>query len=153
MRTAIFALAAFGCTALLAQDPPKGDAELLRSSWDWDPAAKQSDAEPVVLLERIVIKDNILTFHYSLDGKTFTTPTEFTLESTANPKTIDFSPTDKNNDNRGKAYLGIYELKAGQLKIGYRGPGSTRPKDFDDKQDRKTNALTTFIQLKPTLKG
>lgn len=131
---------------VLAQDKPKEDAQLLQGSWDWDPAVKQSDAKPVVLLERIVIKGDTLSFHYSLDGKKFVTTTEFKIDPTKSPKQINFTPTDKDNAGKGLTYFGLYEIKAGQLKICYRGPESTRPKSFDDKADG-TN-LTTFITLK-----
>jgi uncharacterized protein (TIGR03067 family) len=145
---AVVAVCSLSGLAGTADDKPKGDAQLVQGSWDWDPAAKQSDAQPQVLLERVVIKGDTLTFHYSLDGKKFTTPTKFTLDPKASPKEIDFTPTDKDNPNKGKAYLGLYEVKAGQLKICYRGPGSTRPKDFDDKS--AGNDVTTFIVLKPS---
>ena len=134
--------------ASIAQDKPKDDAHLVQGSWDWDPTLKQSDAQPVVLLERVVVKGDTLTFHYSLDGKKFTTPTEFKLDPKGSPKEIDFTPTDQDNANKGKAYLGLYEVKAGQLRICYRGPGSTRPKDFNDKA--AGNDVTTFILLKPS---
>jgi uncharacterized protein (TIGR03067 family) len=131
-----------------AEDKPKDDAVLVQGSWDWDPAAKQSDAKPVVLLERIVIKGETLTFHYSLGGKKFTSPTEFKLDSKASPKEIDFTPTEDGNANKGKTYRGLYEFKAGRLKICYRGPGSTRPKNFNDKS--AGNNVTVFITLMPS---
>jgi uncharacterized protein (TIGR03067 family) len=128
----------------VAQNTPKGDAQLVQGSWDWDPAAKQSDAKPVILLERVVIKGDMLTFHYNLDGKKSTSPTKFKLDSTASPKRLDFTPT--GGSNKGKTYLGLYEVKPQHLKICYRGPGSTRPKDFNDKLDG--NDGTVFIVLK-----
>jgi uncharacterized protein (TIGR03067 family) len=150
MITRVLALAlmcAIGFVGL-AQEKPKEDAQLLQGSWDWDPAAKQSDAEPVVLLERIVIKGDSLKFHYSLDGKKFVTATEYKIDPTKSPKQINFAPTDKDNAGKGLTYFGLYELKDGQLKICYRGPGSTRPKSFNDKADG--NNGTTFITLKPS---
>ena len=73
-------------------------------------------------------------------------PGEFKLDPEASPKEIDFTPTDKDNPNKGKAYLGLYEVTAGRLRICYRGPGSTRPKDFNDKS--AGNEVTTFVVLK-----
>jgi uncharacterized protein (TIGR03067 family) len=99
-----------------------------------------------VLLERVVIKGDTLTFHYNLDGKKFTSATKFKLDPTASPKQIDFTPTA--GGNKGRTYLGLYEVKAEQLKLCYRGPESTRPKDFDDEHDPNTNGTTTFIVLK-----
>jgi uncharacterized protein (TIGR03067 family) len=148
MVTRLLALAVISVLGFVgvAQEKPKEDAQLMEGSWDWDPAAKQSDAEPVVLLERVVIKGDTLTFHYSLNGKRFTSPTKIKLDPRVSPKEIDFSPTDKDNSNKDRAYLGLYEIKAGQLKICYRGPDSTRPKDFKD--THAANSATTFITLR-----
>jgi uncharacterized protein (TIGR03067 family) len=90
-----------GVTGAAQENTSKMDAQRVQGTWDWDPAAKQSDIEPVVLLERIVIKGDTLTFHYSMGGKKFTAPTEFKLDPTKSPKTIDFTPTDKDNPAKG----------------------------------------------------
>ena len=148
----ILVLIALLCVAThsgVAQDKPKqakDDATLLQGVWHWDPDAKQSEAKPVVLLERVVVKDAKLTFHYKLDGKAFTSETTFKLDPKAFPRAIDFTPTE--GANKGKTYLGLYELRDGKLKICYRRPGSTRPKNFLDKA--QGTGLTTFIVLKPT---
>jgi uncharacterized protein (TIGR03067 family) len=148
MRSNVLALTMLGLIGFTAaaEDKTKEDLKLLQGIWDWDPAAKQSEAEPVVLVERVVIKGDTLTIHYSLDGKKFGTPTEFKIDATASPKQINFAATDKDNAGRGLTYFGLYELKAGQLKICYRGPGSSRPKSFDDKGDG--NNATSFLTLK-----
>jgi uncharacterized protein (TIGR03067 family) len=144
---AVVAICSLGFMSV-AQDKPKDDSLLVQGIWDWDPAAKQSDAKPVVLLERVVIKGDTLTFHYSRNGKKFTTPTEFKLDPKRSPKEIDFTPTEEGNANKGKTYLGLYEVKAGQLRICYRGPGSTRPKNFNDMS--AGNDVTTFLTFKPS---
>ena len=41
------------------------DAAPLQGSWNWDPAAKRSDAQPPVLLQRVVVKGDTITFHYN----------------------------------------------------------------------------------------
>jgi uncharacterized protein (TIGR03067 family) len=132
----------------IADDKPTGDARLVQGSWDWDPAVKQSDAKPQVLLEGVVVKGDTLTFHYLSAGERSTCAVTFKLNPDASPKEIDFTPTE--GANKDKTYLGLYELKAGQLRICYRGPGSTRPKNFDDKS--AGNDATVFIVLKPTPK-
>ena len=147
-RLLMITLIAALCLSGIAKDKPLDDKTRIQGNWEWDPAAKQSDAEPVVLVERIVIKGDVLTFHYSFDGKPFTTPTTFTLNPKATPGEIDFTPTDKDNANKGKVYLGRYEFKDGKLRICYRGPGSTRPKNFDDK--KAGSDATTFITVKTT---
>lgn len=148
MRSNVLALTMLGLLGFTAtaEDKTKEDLKLLQGIWDWDPAAKQSEAEPVVLVERVVIKGDTLTIHYSLDGKKFGTPTEFKIDATASPKQINFAATDKDNAGRGLTHFGLYELKGGQLKICYRGPGSSRPKSFDDKADG--NNGTSFLTLK-----
>jgi uncharacterized protein (TIGR03067 family) len=134
-----------------AQDRPKTDRQLVQGIWDWDPDVKQQDLRPQVALERVVIKGDTLTFHYNLDGKKFTSATTFKLNATASPREIDFIPTE--GSNKGKTYRGLYEVKAGRLRICYRGPGSSRPKDFDDKRDPKINRGTMFIVLKRSPAG
>lgn len=136
------------CLTGVGKDNPKDDAKLVQGSWDWDPTAKRSEAKPVVILERVDIKGGTLTFHYSLNDMKFATPCKFTLDPKASPKEIDFTPTDEDNPSKGKIYLGLYEVNAGQLRICYRGPGSTRPKNFNDKS--AGNDLTVFIVLKPS---
>ena len=49
---------------------------------------------------------------------------------------------------KGKTYLGLYEFKDRELRICYRGPGSSRPKDFADKA--ADGSSTVFIVLKPS---
>jgi uncharacterized protein (TIGR03067 family) len=126
-----------------AQDKSKDDTHRIQGTWDWDPAEAQSDAEPQVILERVVIKGNKLTFHYQLGDQRFTSTTEFKLNPQKGPKEIDFTPLE--GANKGKTYLGLYEIMKGRLKICYRGPGSTRPKDFDDKVEG--NNGTAFVHL------
>ncbi len=141
---AVCLVSGFGGTA---EDKPKSDSQLLQGSWDWDPAVEQPDAVPPILLERIVIKGNTLTFHYSLEGKKTPCTTEFKLDPKASPKEIDFTTTGWGKD---QTYRGLYEVKDGQLKICYRGPGCTRPKNFDDKREPNSTFTTVFIVLKPT---
>src|SRR5438128_1134567 len=59
------------CTCLLsvfigvagaAEDKPSRDVQRIQGTWEWDPAEKQSDAEPQVLVEKVVIMDDTLTF-------------------------------------------------------------------------------------------
>jgi uncharacterized protein (TIGR03067 family) len=129
---------------VMAQNKPASDDQRIQGTWTWDPAEKQSDAEPRVILERLTIKDDKLTFHYRLGDQRSTSATQFKLDPTATPAAIDFTPT--GGANAGRTYLGRYELKGDRLKICYRGPGSTRPKDFTDKA--AGNAGTAFIYVK-----
>jgi uncharacterized protein (TIGR03067 family) len=137
------------CCPAEPDDKEKIDAARLQGKWDWDQSEPQSDAEPKSALERIVIKDDTLTFHYRhIDPrskeKTSTASTVFKLNPHTSPKQIDIIPTE--GGNKGKTYHGIYEFENGRLKMCYRGPGASRPKNFDDKADG--NAGTFFIYVK-----
>ena len=114
--------------AVTRADEPKGDKTAIQGTWEL--TARGKPAIPDVVCERVVFKGDKLTFHYKLDGKRSTTECTFKLDPTADPKQIDFTRADE--DKKGKPYLGIYELKDGKLRLNYRGPGSTRPKDFKD---------------------
>lgn len=143
-RRSLAAVLLLTCVAGLAQDKSKNDSQLLQGSWDWDPAAKQSDAKPVVLPEHVVIKGDMVTFHYSMNGKPSTSTSRFNLDPNTSPKFFDFTPF--GGANKGKTYHGLYELQDGRLRICYRGPGANRPKDFNDKA--AGNDGTVFIVLK-----
>ncbi len=135
MPSRILIVCALGLWLAVARaDEPKDDKIAIQGTWEL--TARGKPAIPDIVCERIVFKGDKLTFHYKLDGKRFTTECTFKLDPTAKPKRIDFtfSPTD-GDDDKGKPYLGIYELKDGKLRLNYRGPTSTRPKDFKDEID------------------
>ena len=64
----------------IAQVKPKDDLQLLQGTWAWHPAARQSDARPQVLLERLVIKGDTLTGRYRANNGYFG---DFVLKSSA----------------------------------------------------------------------
>jgi uncharacterized protein (TIGR03067 family) len=97
---ALMAVGTFGRSASVARDKPKTDAKLIQGSWECDPATKQSDAKPQILLERVVIKGDTLTCHYNFDGKRSTSSTEFKLDHTATPKQIEFTPHEGGEQGR-----------------------------------------------------
>ena len=146
MRRAAAALMTvlLGGLATVAQEKPSPAVQRLQGDWGWDSAEKQSDAVPRILVERVVIKGDTLTIHYIFGDQRFTSASKFTLDATATPPTMDFTPIE--GTNKGKTYLCRYEIRDGKLKICYRGPGSTRPKDFSDKN--AGNDGTTFLHLK-----
>ncbi len=141
----LYVLAGLPAAPAAPRSKEKGDpaAASLQGTWDWDPATPQSDARPRVLLERVVIEGETLTFHYLAAGTRSTCSTKFKLDSKARPRWIDFVPIE--GPNKAKAYLGLYQLADGKLRICYRGPESTRPKDFEDKSSG--NEVTVFIGL------
>jgi uncharacterized protein (TIGR03067 family) len=141
------AAVALAATVAPAAPAPKDkvdpDAAPLQGTWEWDPAAEQSAALPRIDVERVVIKGDTLTIHYNLDGRRFASPTTFTLDPKARPPQIDFTPTE--GANKGRAYLGLYEVAGGKLRLCYRGPGATRPTDFGDRKDSTRD--TSFLAL------
>ena len=114
----------------------------------WDVVEQLPDAVPNVKYQSLVFKDGKLTFHAALGEQKTTVSCEFKLDPAKTPKHIDFTVTER--EKKGNTYSGLYEFKDGQLKICYRGPGSTRPKDFSDKQDGTIG--TVFLVLKPSPK-
>jgi uncharacterized protein (TIGR03067 family) len=112
------------------EDKPRDETAIQGT---WELIARSKPAEPDIVCERIVFEGEKMTFHYSLNGKRFTTECTFKLDPTTTPKRIDFTKTGDNKNS--KPYLGIYEFKNGELRISYRGPQSTRPKDFSDERD------------------
>jgi uncharacterized protein (TIGR03067 family) len=64
------------------------------------------------------------------DGKEISAGTS-EIDPTKLPKTIDFVPTMGND--KGKLYLGIYELEGDHRKLCFAGPGKSRPLDFASK--------------------
>ena len=93
---------------------------------------------------KAVFKGDKLTLYSELAGKNNEIECTFKLDATVTPKRIDFAPV--TGANKGQTYSGLYEFKGGELRICYRGPRSTRPKDFNDEGDGKF--ATTFLVLK-----
>jgi uncharacterized protein (TIGR03067 family) len=125
---------------------PRTDAQLVQRSWD--SVAKPADVGQPVVLERVIFRGDTLQFHYRAQGAALISATTFKLNTAATPKEIEFTPYQGANADR--AYHGLYEFAEGQLRICYRGPGSTRPKDFSDQRDQKSNETTTYLLLKPS---
>ena len=146
MRAQLFpVLLAFILTSgqSLGQAVTKTDQEILQGIWK--PIQQLPIAIPDIRYVRLEFKGDKLTWHSRLDEQVGKAETKFKIDQKANPKTIDFTPTD--GGNKDQTYVGIYEVKGGVLRIAYRGPGATRPKDFLDKADG--NNATTFLTLKP----
>jgi uncharacterized protein (TIGR03067 family) len=132
--------------SLSADEKPGADEKAVQGSWNLK--ARGKPAEPDVICEKVVFKGDKLTFHYKLGDQRSTSECTFKLDPTSSPKAIDFTPTD--GGNKGKPYLGLYEFKDGELCICYRGPGSTRPKSFNDSS--AGNAVTVIYWFEPTPK-
>lgn len=114
----------------------------------WVVTDHQPQAEPKVVYEKAVIKGDKLTLHSDFMGKKHEVECVFKLDPTATPKRIDFTPV--SGASKGQTYPGLYELKKdGEMRICYRGPGSTRPKNFDDKNDGAIGTTFLVLKIKP----
>ena len=89
--------------------------------------SEKGDPETLKKL-KLVVKDNKWTVY--INDKVSTSAT-FTIDPTKNPKTIDLTGT--MGGDRGKVYLGIYELNGNDLKLCI-GDTKTRPKVFEAKK-------------------
>lgn len=68
-----------------------------------------------------------------------------TLDPTAKPKTVDFTPSD--GDNAGKLHLGIYDLDGDTRRLCVAPPGQPRPKEFSSNAGSQ-HILITFAREK-----
>jgi uncharacterized protein (TIGR03067 family) len=145
-KIAVIAGLFLGATLGLADDQPKDDHKALQGAWQV--GSHLPKAEPPVEYEQLVFKGDKLIFHTRLEDKRDVTETEFKLDPKSDPKEIDITPLE--GGSKGQTYLGIYELKEGNLTIAYRGPGEKRPANFNAKQ--KDNGNVVFIYLIPPCK-
>jgi uncharacterized protein (TIGR03067 family) len=123
------------------RDPAQTDQQAVQGDWEVVEHLP-ADAIPPVVYTRVVFAGDKLTLHCRLEDQTASVTCTFKLDPKGSPKQMDFTPA-----RGGKPYLAIYALKDGKLRIAYRGPTSTRPKDFAD--TRAGNLVTTFLTLKP----
>jgi uncharacterized protein (TIGR03067 family) len=131
MRTVLLMAVAVGLWSNAGQageDKRPTDQQKIQGTWVpvWQPETQP----PKIVLKAVVFRGDKLTFVYepgpglSRDS----IATTYKLDPTASPNAIDFTPLE--GINKGKAHLGIYELKGDGLKIWYRGPGEDRPAAF-----------------------
>jgi uncharacterized protein (TIGR03067 family) len=112
-------------------DPAEMDTKALQGTWE---AVEQQPLQPVpdvTHLRKVVIAGGTLTWHYGRGEQPTVTDSAYKLDPAAKPKAIDFVPA--SGTEKGKTYLGIYELDGDSLKICYRGPGEERPTVFATK--------------------
>jgi uncharacterized protein (TIGR03067 family) len=113
----------------------KGDAvqdEMARLEGTYSCVSTEQGSEkgdPATLKRlKLVVKDKKWTVY--IDDKVLTLAT-FTIDPTKKPKTIDLTGT--MGGDKGKKYLGIYELNGNELKLCI-GDTKTRPKVFEAKK-------------------
>jgi uncharacterized protein (TIGR03067 family) len=69
-----------------------------------------------------------------------------TFDPTKTPKTIEFTPTDR--DGQADQYLGIFEIGENTRKLCFAPPGKERPTEFSSKPDSQ-HILVTFEREMP----
>jgi uncharacterized protein (TIGR03067 family) len=85
------------------------------------------------------------TWSVRVEGKEIATGTS-EIDPTKNPKTIDFTPTE--GSEKGKVFLGIYEIKQTCRKLCYAPAGKDRPTDFSSTPG-SGHVLVIFQREKP----
>ena len=133
-------------TSTPAQDQTKVDLGSMQGSWNWDPAYKQSEAKPVILVEGVTIRGDKLTIHYNLDGKKFDSTSTFKINAKAEAKEIDFTPTE--GSNKGKTYFGSTSSRTGSCTSAIGGPEPRVPRTSTICRTAKRMTSTAFLLLK-----
>jgi uncharacterized protein (TIGR03067 family) len=121
-------------------DAQPADVDLKGLQGEWVVVEHRPVGEPKITYEKMLVKDDKLTLYSVLGNQHGSREFAIKLSPKASPKRIDFAP------GTGKEFFGLYQFKDGMLKICYRGPGATRPKDFDDLTDG--TIATTFLVFK-----
>ena len=116
-------------TAAVELEPASGEEDLTGLQGEWAMVAGQmggeSLLEPFVATGRQFVRGNEVTV--SFGGQVFL-EARFTLDPSAEPKSMDFTPT--SGANKGKALSGIYALSGDFLRVCYSPPGAPRPTEF-----------------------
>ena len=114
-----------------ADDAVKKDMKLLEGEWSMVSAEREGNALPeeVVKTARRIVKDGETTTE--LNGK-MVLKAKFKVDPSKKPKTIDYDITD--GPAKGKAMIGIYELKGDDFKACMVMSDQARPTDFTTKE-------------------
>jgi uncharacterized protein (TIGR03067 family) len=156
MKTAALLMLVEGC---LLSSPPfataaddakqhaiKQDRKKYQGTWrvvslqvDGKPAL-ESDAKKITVVNHV---DG--TWSIRVDDKEIAKGTS-EIDPTQNPKTIDFTPSE--GSERGKLFLGIYEIKGDSRKLCYAPTGRQRPSEFSS-QPGSGHVLVVFEREKP----
>lgn len=102
------------------------------------------EADPKDLQTLIVVNEADGTWSLQSDGKEVSRGTS-TLDPTAKPKTIDFTPT--NGSGAGKDHLGIYQLGKDKRKLCFAAAEYGRPSTFASEVGSQS-MLVTFARMK-----
>jgi RNA polymerase sigma factor (sigma-70 family) len=116
----------------------KSDKELLQGSWKLISAemgGKKAEGEELDMMQKTlwVFKGDKLTVKFEGD---------FTIDSTKDPKHLDYVPRDGPEREKDKTFRCIYEIKGDQLKIGVSAvPDGARPANFTPQAGEFTGVI------------
>jgi uncharacterized protein (TIGR03067 family) len=113
----------------VAADAPKDDLDKLQGTWSLVSAVRDGKDVPDDEVSRttLVIKGDAFTFPE--DARVGTGPSgTFTIDPSRTPRAIDATPS--SGSNKGKTWLGIYEIAGDLYKVAFAPPGEARPTRF-----------------------
>jgi uncharacterized protein (TIGR03067 family) len=126
-------IAATLVTATPTVQNARSDLDQLQGHWAMVESTNDGKrtTEKQLKIERTIEGSNYTLVIQSDDGERVVTGT-IKIDPKMNPKSIDATRT--NGPEKGKAMLGIYELKGDQQKVCFAPTGKARPTEFASKQ-------------------
>ncbi len=123
------------------------DLDKFQGTWEVVSAARGGDKAPAERLKRmqIVIKDK--TMEIRMGDRVVETAT-IEIDSSKDPKTIDFQPKDREERKVEQPSHGIYQFEGDTLKLCWRKRGGERPKEFATKADERGLVLMVLKRKK-----
>ncbi len=118
--------------ALAADDASKADTDKYTGTWTIVSLEVDGMKAPEDQIKgmKVVLEPGKYTI--KKDGKTLETGT-YKLDASKKPKAIESTPAD--GDDKGKQFLGIYEIDGDNSKVCFSTPGKDRPTEFATKKD------------------
>lgn len=126
MKKSILSLCLLTALSLAAFGADQPDATAIQGSWVPIKAELGGTPLPAAVLKTISLK--LTDGKYDVLADNHPDKGTYTLDSTANPKSITIIGTD--GPNKGKTFPSIYELKGDTLRICYDLSGTARPTEF-----------------------
>lgn len=143
--TLLLAVGAIGSAGDATEEAIKKDHQLIEGTWKVVSLTINGDKSNDEDLEKLkVINGSDGTWEVFSEGKEIAEGTS-SLAPTKNPKSIDLKPTD--GDDKGKTYLGIYELGNHTRKLCIAQAGKERPTKFSSEPGSE-QILITFEREK-----
>jgi uncharacterized protein (TIGR03067 family) len=119
---------------------PSEDAKALLGNWVPVKGEFAGDAMPDEILKAITLKIENGTYVVTVKGEEMADKGTWTVDPTANPKSMDAASTE--GPNAGKKFLAIYELKGDTFRVCYDLSGTKRPTEFKTAADTQLYLVT-----------